>query len=195
MVRAYHLIFCAYGFWLPNDPRGSWSEFVRKWELFRFGEATKVNTRQSLANAPHDHRLRKAAKTALRYPPVSFDGRQALAIARGFAEAQQRTDLHFYACSILPEHVHVVVSREKTSAEALIERLKSFGTKSLNHERLHPLATPSNRRSRPSPWSGGGWKVFLDTDAQILKAVDYVERNPGKEGRPPQRWPFVHRPW
>lgn len=23
-----HVIFGAYGFWLPNDPRGSWSEFV-----------------------------------------------------------------------------------------------------------------------------------------------------------------------
>jgi hypothetical protein len=37
MVLAYHLIFSMYGFWLPNDPRGSWSEFVASWELFRFG--------------------------------------------------------------------------------------------------------------------------------------------------------------
>lgn len=28
MVEWYHLIMTAYGFWLPNDPRGSWSEFV-----------------------------------------------------------------------------------------------------------------------------------------------------------------------
>lgn len=28
MVLAYHVIFGAYGFWLPNDPRGSWSKFV-----------------------------------------------------------------------------------------------------------------------------------------------------------------------
>ena len=32
-VLAYHLILTNYGFWLPNDPRGSWSEFVRAWEL------------------------------------------------------------------------------------------------------------------------------------------------------------------
>ena len=37
MVRAYHAVFTAYGFWLPNDPRGSWSDFVRSWELFRAG--------------------------------------------------------------------------------------------------------------------------------------------------------------
>ena len=33
MVRWYHLIISAYGFWLPNDPRGSWSDFVGAWEL------------------------------------------------------------------------------------------------------------------------------------------------------------------
>ena len=38
-VLAYHLILTAYGFWLPNDPRGSWSDFVRAWELRRFGPA------------------------------------------------------------------------------------------------------------------------------------------------------------
>ena len=38
MVRAYHAIFTTYGFWLPNDPRGSWSDFVRSWELFKHGK-------------------------------------------------------------------------------------------------------------------------------------------------------------
>jgi len=28
MVLGTHLILTAYGFWLPNDPRGSWSDFV-----------------------------------------------------------------------------------------------------------------------------------------------------------------------
>jgi hypothetical protein len=28
MILGYHVIFGAYGFWLPNDPRGSWSDFV-----------------------------------------------------------------------------------------------------------------------------------------------------------------------
>jgi hypothetical protein len=72
-VRAYHVIFTAYGFWLPNDPRGSWSNFVRSWELFLTGgPSTKVTTRQSLAQAPHDRAVRLRAKEALAYPPVVF---------------------------------------------------------------------------------------------------------------------------
>ncbi|MEX0703139.1 MAG: hypothetical protein WD069_13675 [Planctomycetales bacterium] len=56
MFHAYHVIFGAYGFWLPNDPRGSWSDFVGSWELLQFGRATKVTTRRSLA---HSKRLRE----------------------------------------------------------------------------------------------------------------------------------------
>ena len=49
MILAFHFILSAYGFWLPNDPRGSWSEIVRNFELLRFGPATKVSTTRSLA--------------------------------------------------------------------------------------------------------------------------------------------------
>src|SRR5256885_9336243 len=35
----------------PNDPRGSWSDFVRSWELFRYGPATKTTERRSLARS------------------------------------------------------------------------------------------------------------------------------------------------
>src|SRR5437870_5730021 len=83
-VQGYHVIFTAYGFWLPNDPRGSWSDCIRKWELVRFGPATRVTTRASLARKPHDRQLRMAAKKALSYPPVVFDGHQALSIGCGF---------------------------------------------------------------------------------------------------------------
>ena len=109
MIRAYHAIFTAYGFWLPNDPRGSWSDFVGSWELFRFGPATKTDTRRSVAGKPHDRALRLAAKQALKYPPVQFNGRQASSIARGFATAIAEHGYRVHACSILPEHVHVVV--------------------------------------------------------------------------------------
>ena len=44
MVLGYHLIMGTYGIWLPNDPRGSWSDFVGSRELFYFGPATKTDT-------------------------------------------------------------------------------------------------------------------------------------------------------
>ena len=64
MVRWYHLIVTGYGFWLPNDPRGSWTDFVGSWEIYKFGTGTKTTETRSLAHDPHDVELRLAAKRA-----------------------------------------------------------------------------------------------------------------------------------
>src|SRR5438128_2559907 len=125
-VLAYHAIFTAYGFWLPNDPRGSWSDFVHSWELFLAGgPATKVNTSRSVAGRPHDRQARLAAKEALKYPAVVFDGHQALSIAKGFAAMVAKANYAVYACSILPEHVHMVLGRYRYKVETMVRLLKA----------------------------------------------------------------------
>ena len=98
MLLGAHLIFSAYGFWLPNDPRGSWSDFA-SWELLRFGKATKVSTTRSVAHVSHDIALRKAAKRSLNHSEIRFNGAQALAIAKGFARAAREIDLRI-SCAL-----------------------------------------------------------------------------------------------
>src|SRR5438552_615262 len=107
-VLAYHVIFSTYGFWLPNDPRGSNSKVVRADNLKPFGPTTLVtHTRRSVANRPHDRAARLAAKQALTRPPVTLDGYQALSVARGFETQVATSGYRVYACSILPQHVHL----------------------------------------------------------------------------------------
>ena len=91
MVIASHVIIGAYGFWLPNDERGSWSDFVGAWELLRFGNATTVEARRSLACKSFDPAKRAAALSALKYPSVKLTGLQARAVGRGFAEYAARS--------------------------------------------------------------------------------------------------------
>jgi REP element-mobilizing transposase RayT len=192
VVRAHHLIITAYGFWLPNDPRGSWSDWVRRWELLRFGKAMKVTTYRSLASRPHDVQLRQAAKKALSYPPVRFTGRQALAIGVGFRRAIQESGYVAYACSILPDHAHLVVARHAHRGELIIGHLKGRATQQLLADGLHPLsAYRQGDGTIPSPWARKGWTVFLSTDDDIRRAIRYVEDNPLKEGKRRQHWSFV----
>ncbi len=192
VVLASHVIFTAYGFWLPNDPRGSWSDFVRSWELRRFGPATKTETRQSVAGHPHDRELRQAAKETLRFPPVVFTGLQARAIGRGFAECVRRGGLTVWACSVLPEHVHMVIARHTCKVEQVVNLLKGEATRRLLTEELHPFADRKGENDGvPSCWARERWKVFLDTADDIARAIRYVENNPIEESKPPQRWPFV----
>ena len=138
MVHGYHVIFGTYGFWLPNDPRGSWSDFVGSWELVRFGRATKSLARKELT--PTEEAQRLAAKQALQYPPVQLTGIQARAVGTGFATACRKSGLTIWACSILPEHVHAVVARHRFKVEYIVGLLKGEATKQLKRERIHPLA-------------------------------------------------------
>src|SRR5688500_18248712 len=49
-VIGFHIIGCTYGFWLPNDERGSGSDFVRSEALTRFGPANPVTHQRSVAS-------------------------------------------------------------------------------------------------------------------------------------------------
>lgn len=192
MILASHIILSAYGFWLPNDPRGSWSDFVGSWELYKFGPATKVTDRRSYAHDPHDVALRRAAKQALKFPPVRFNDAHRRAIADGFARACAESRYVCLACCIGYDHSHLVIERHERDPETIAGHLKSHATRELTRRGIHPLnGFIGKRGGLPTPWSEGCWKVFIDDDAQLASAIRYVERHPRKEGLPAQHWDFV----
>jgi REP element-mobilizing transposase RayT len=195
MLHGFHCILSTYGFWLPNDPRGSWSEFVRRWELLRFGPATKVNTRRSVAAVRHDHQVRQAAKAFLKYPKVHLSGKQALSVANGFRRAIEESSYIVYACSILPEHVHLVFGPHQRNIRRIVGHLKGRATQQLQTDGIHPLqGFVESDGATPSPWARNSWAVFIFSERHIRSAIKYVEDNPLKEGKPWQTWSFV-RPY
>jgi REP element-mobilizing transposase RayT len=184
MILAHHSIFSMYGFWLPNDPRGSGSDYIAVWELFRYGHATKVDTRHSVAADPHDGTLRQAAKLALRHPPVQITGEQALAIVAGFTQATKEADYRVHACAVLPDHVHFVIGAHPRNIRTIVGHFKSRATRALKQQGLWPAD------NRPV-WGDHGWNVWLEDAAAVARAIRYVNENPLKEGKRPQRWSFV----
>jgi REP element-mobilizing transposase RayT len=192
VILAHHVIISAYGFWLPNDERGSWSDFVGAWELLRFGRATTTTQRRSLAYEPIDWKRREEAQKALKYPPVIFTGLQARAIARGFAAQSATSGIVFWARSILPDHIHMVVKSHRHPIERVVNLLKGSATRHLNDEEIHPHENDRTRSGRVAKaFSRGQWKVFLDSKTDIRRAIAYVEGNPPKENLRPQSWKFV----
>ena len=47
VIYAAHVIITAYGFWLPNDQRGSYSDLIRAFDLLKYGDATTMSNAQS----------------------------------------------------------------------------------------------------------------------------------------------------
>ena len=195
MVIAYHVIYSMYGFWLPSDPRGSWSDFVGSWDLYRYGPATKVDDYRSYAHDPHDRKKRLEAKSGLEYPPVVRTGEQALTVAKGFAKVARANGYHVYACTILPGHGRLVLGRHHYSVEQVVRLLKQGAGKQLEADGRHPFDELVGRRGAvPSAFGAKCWHCFIDNDDYARSAIRYVERNAEKEGKRRQRWSFVV-PW
>ncbi|MEM0913811.1 MAG: transposase [Planctomycetota bacterium] len=191
---AYHLILSAYGFWLPNDPRGSWSTYVGSRRLYALGGvATKVDTHRSVAGVSHDRAQRLATKRGLKRPPVRFTGKQAQAIGEGLRDYCERNALPCCALALMPDHVHLVVGRRpEMPIEKAAEHLKARASRFLRESGLHPFEAEADARGRvPTVWAAGSWAVYLDDAAAADRAVKYVEANPVKAGMRAQRYGWV----
>ena len=117
---------------------------------------------------------------------------QARAVGNGFANSVRKSRFTIWACSILPDHVHLIIARHRFKIEQIVNLLKGEATKELVAKELHPLAEFALPNERPhSPWADRKWKVFLDSEEAIDDAIRYVEENPMKEGLPRQEWSFV----
>jgi REP element-mobilizing transposase RayT len=191
-VIAFHLIISAYGFWVPNDPRGSWSDFVGSWELLKFGPATKVNDRRSYAHDPHDVAMRREAKRFLKFPPVRFNDAHRESIAQGFGRACCDGAYRCFACCIGFDHAHLVIETHPRGIPVIAGHLKAVATRELTERGVHPLDEFIGKRGTlPTPWSEGCWKVFIDEPAQLNAAIRYVAHHPIKESLSRQQWDFV----
>ncbi len=127
-----------------------------------------------------------------RYPRVLLADEQFRAVGLGFSNGVRKSRLTIWACSILPQHVHLVIARHTYKVEQIVNLLKGEATKHLKAHSRHPHASYADADGKlPSMWAEKQWKVYLDTEAAIESALRYVEENPVKENKPPQKWSFV----
>jgi len=180
---AHHLIWTAYGWWLPNDPRGSGSKAIRNDVLADLGELHSGRKKVQPASR-QVRRFYQQASGILRHPLLTFNAEARAEIAEAFRETIKKQQYTCYACAIMPDHVHILIRKHKHSAEEMIEHLKQS-----SRQRLISLYY---RAPNHPTWSAGeGWKVFLDHPEEVHRTIKYIDRNPVEIGLSPQRWPFV----
>ncbi len=181
-----------YGYWLPNDPRGSWSDFVGRWELVRFGEPRRTLLKKSLFElTTQEVAARNAAQRTLLHPPVTLSDNQVKSIAAGFAEVARKNEYTIWACAIMQQHIHMVIARHTYNVEQIVTLLKGAATRRVIEDRCHPMQQFEADGRLPTMWARGCWKVYLDTDESIINAIRYVEQNPIEEGQSKQGWTWV----
>ena len=195
MIRAFHFVWTCYGWWFPNDPRGSWSQEVWVPTIRGLGEAHLG--RRPVQPSPDALRAWLAqAQRHLRHEPAVLDGPAARAAAMGIRQTIERHTYCLHALSIMPDHAHAVVRRHEHDHERIVGDLKSGASKWARRQSgkdAHRSAPdPSERRRQRVPvWSRRYWVRFLDHDDAIRRAVRAVTQNPVRAGLRPQRWSFI----
>lgn len=187
LVIAYHLVWTAYGWWLPNDPRGSGSKIVRRDYLNELGELHFGRKRIQPA-AWKVREFYKNVGATLMHPVLTFTNVHFNAIAETFATVIRENRYTRYACAIMPDHVHILIRKHKHLAEEMMVHLQRA-----SHFRMRELGY---RKGEERTWSSGsGWKVFLDHPDEVRRTIKYIDDNPVKMGLPGQDWPFVTKPY
>jgi REP element-mobilizing transposase RayT len=177
MVIGYHLIWTAYGWWLPNDPRGSSSHEIRVERI-----ATLGNLHQGRkAIQPSSAEIRRfyaEAHDLLAHQPMTFTDAEIHLLGGWFGQVIQERGYTGYGCAVLPEHVHLLIRRHRDWAETMIKALQQISRQGLIN---------LGARSPTHPvWGGLGWKVFQNTPEDLVRTSQYIHENPEKAGRPPQ---------
>jgi REP element-mobilizing transposase RayT len=182
MVAGFHLIWTAYGWWLPNDPRGSSSHEIRVEQIAELGEA-HYGRKAVQPSGAEIRQFYDQARSVLKHPLLTFAGEDMNLIASSFAEVIDQRRYTCYACAVMSDHVHMLIRKHRDRAEDMIANLQSESARKM---------IGAGRRDESHPvWGGPGWKVFLYTSDDIRRIVDYIRRNPGKVGLPAQEWGFV----
>ncbi|MFQ5732695.1 MAG: transposase [Planctomycetaceae bacterium] len=182
IVIGYHLIWTAYGWWLPNDPRGSGSRAIASDRIADLGEIhygrREIQPAGAVVREFYEH-----AKDILSHPLLRFEPDEFADVADAFSDVIAEHRYTCYACAVMPDHVHLLIRKHKHTAEEMIENFQATSRASI-------IATGLREAGHPV-WTRGGWKVFQDHPDAMRRTIAYIERNPTKDGLSAQEWAFV----
>jgi REP element-mobilizing transposase RayT len=184
MIIGHHLIWTLYGHWLANDLRGSGSTKLYDEKFATLGPIHRGRKPERLQPSRDELRaFHRMAEPLLNFPRFWIDDAKRQAIGDAFAKVVAEKGYTVWACAILKNHAHMVIRRHRDDALKLWDtfadgsRLVLRGFNDVGDD--HPV------------WSTRPYKVFLRTPAEVRGRIDYVNRNPEKEGLLAQRYDFV----
>jgi REP element-mobilizing transposase RayT len=162
LVIAHHIMWTLYGWWLPNDLRGSTSRTIRSNIVAELGSLHFGRKQVQPAGREIRAFYEKAAEV-LKHPLLSFDVSEFAFVANAIGSAVNQCNYTCYACAIMPDHIHLLTRKHRDTAEEMIDKIQSLSRKRLVEMRLREADHPI--------WTRGGWKVFLDHPDYVLRTI------------------------
>lgn len=142
IVIAHHLMWTLYGWWLPNDPRGSTSRVIRQDVLAELGEL-HLGRKQVQPAGREIREFYEEATGVLQHPLVKFEPGEFPIVAEALGSAIKDLDYTCYACAVMPDHIHVLIRKHRDLAEEMIEKIQSLSRKRLREVGLRTADHPT----------------------------------------------------
>jgi REP element-mobilizing transposase RayT len=146
---AYFLTWTTYGTWLPGDERG--------W-VHHSGKARGISRREG------EPSLKEAAERALKTSPVVFSPEDRTLVESQIRETCRFRGWTIHALEVRTNHIHIVLTARNAMPEKAMDDLKAWGTRALNQR----------HGKRPSWWTRGGSKRWINTDDSLATVIQYV---------------------
>ena len=126
-------------------------------------------------------------------PQISVGGPERHASAKCRSRFRQRRSkkwIAIWACSILPEHIHLVIARHAYEIEQISNLLKGEATKEIKDKVIHPQVRFVDAKGKlPSMWAEQQWKVFRMTNgaspppSSTSKSIQSKRESRSRNGR------------
>jgi REP element-mobilizing transposase RayT len=180
-IKAAHLVLTGYGHWLPNDPRGSGSEQIKKLSLQQLGPIHFGRKQQQPPRGVLKTFYREA-EHQLDHDVLWFDQSTRNLIGKIVGDVSKANGYTIWALAVMQNHLHAVV---RTHRHDFVEILSEIGAAT----RDAVLRLGVTHEDHPV-WANRPYKVYLHQN-KIAGRIRYVEENPMKSRIDPQRWSFV----
>jgi REP element-mobilizing transposase RayT len=182
VVAGYHLIWTAYGWWCPNDPRGSSSHEIRV-ERIAGLRPLHLGRKKVQPLSAELRRFYDAARGVLKHDLLEFRVDQFPIIAAALGEVVRERRYICCGCALMPDHVHLMIRKHLDRSEEMLAHFRAATKRA--------VIVAGVRDAEHPVWGGLGWKVFLNTRGDTERTDGYIRGNPEKAGLPAQQWEFV----
>jgi REP element-mobilizing transposase RayT len=153
---AYFITFHCYGTWLQGDAPGS---------------VDRHHNQPGDAFLPPDPEMKRAHQEKMDQPAYGLDAQRRDHVMRAIRDVCAYRGWRLMAAHIRASHVHVVVTTD-VPPEKVMTDFKAYASRTLN-----AAAVDSPGRKR---WSRHGSTRYLNDEASVAAAVDYVLRRQGE---------------
>jgi REP element-mobilizing transposase RayT len=171
LTIGYHIVFSAYGLWLPGDERGTWSE---AWdEQIGFYEPHMLH--------PGDPVRKRMSEERMQHPRVVFTDLMIDTVTQAIDDCQKQSDWAIKAAAIEATHTHLLLTYTKRDIDKTAKWLKDQTTKAVH--RTCEYSGPV--------WCKGKWRLFLYEQFHWANTLRYIERHNERRGVGPRPYTFL----